>query len=254
MNELVYHLDGKVAVVTAASHGIGKDLALALADAGATVAVTDRDTNAVAVQAVCDEITGAGGTAHGYELDMRKTESISTTIDRVVAELGHLDIMVNYAWGAALTPSLEVTEEDWDKLVDVNLKGLFFCAQAAARHMVAQGSGRIINICSERAISARPGAAPYCASMAGIAGLTRSLALEWIKDGVTVNTVGIAPTISPGERTMSPEAEAEYVGRSPLDRRLEPHEFTGATVFLSTDAASAVNGHLLMVDGGWTVG
>ena len=253
MDELSYRLDGKVAAVTGAGRTIGKALALGLGEAGAAVAVTDVGANAEGVQAVCDEITGAGGTARGYELDMAQFAGISDIVDRIVADFGRIDIMVNNAWAAALQPSLEVTEADWDRVVDVNLKGLFFCSQAAARHLVPQGSGRIINIASERAVSARPGAAPYCASMAGIAGLTRSLALEWVKSGVTVNTVALAPTTTPGEPVFPSEMEAELLSRSPIGRRLEPHEFAGATVFLASDAASAVNGHLLLVDGGWSV-
>ena len=245
-----FRLDGKVALVTGAGQGIGKALALGLAHAGASVAVTDRPDNASAADAVQREIQGKGGTARAYALDVRDLPGVRKTVDQVVAEMGRLDIMVNNAGVQVRGPSMEVTEEEWDQTMEVNLKGVFFCAQAAARHMLAQGSGRIINVASQLALSALPERAAYCASKGGVLNLTRALALEWAKHGVTVNAIGPGPTNTPLLQPVSPEANAAILARSPMGRRLEPEEMVGAVVFLAGPSAGAVNGHLLLVDTG----
>ena len=167
--------------------------------------------------------------------------------------MGRLDVMVNNAGIRARRPSLDVEEEEWDRIMAVNLKGVFFCAQAAARHMLAQGSGRIINVASQLGITAMPERAAYCASKGGVVNLTRALALEWCNQGVTVNAIGPGPTNTPMvEDAPSEEALAELRLRSPIGRRLEPQDMVGAVVFLASPAAAGVNGHLLLVDAGWT--
>ena len=182
--------------------------------------------------------------------------AIPSVIDRIVADLGKLDILINNAGIRIPKPALEVTEADWDATVDTNLKGLFFCAQAAVRPMIEQGWGRIVNIGSQFSAVGSPDRAPYIASKHGVAGLTRALATEWARHGVTVNAIGPGPTETPGvlaAYNRTPEQlQAEYAERMPLGRRMQPEELVGAAVYLSSPSAGATTGHLLLVDGGWT--
>ncbi len=246
-----FRLDGNVAVVTGGSQGIGRAVSLALADAGAAVAVTNVREKSADVDALCAEITAGGGTAKGYELDVTDTGGIPSVMDRIAAELGGIDILVNNAGVRSEKPSVELTEAEWDAVLGVNLKGTFFCAQAAARHMLERGSGRIVNVASQLAVAARPERAAYVASKGGVVALTKVLALEWVAKGITVNAIGPGPTET--AMTMRPDAPP-LSPRSPLGRRLQPEEIAGAVVFLASPAGAGVNGHLLLVDGGWTAG
>lgn len=248
-----FRLDGKVAVVTGAGQGIGKALAYGLAQAGATIAVLDMPDKQVAAAALEHAIIEEGGNSRSYALDVRDIPNIQVVIDQIASDMGGVDIMINNAGVRDQRVSLEVTEADWDQVMDVNLKGLFFCAQASARYMLNQGSGRIINIASQLGITALPERAAYCASKGGVVNLTRALALEWCNNGITVNAVGPGPTNTPMVgSTLTPEAEMEFRYRSPIGRRLEAVDMVGAVVFLASPSAAAINGHLLLVDGGWT--
>ena len=248
-----FELSGKVAIVTGASQGIGRALAIALADAGAAVAVTDLGEKLDQSGAVCAEIRINGGTAREYALDVTDVAAIRLAVDRAVADFGRIDILVNNAGIGGRDVSLEVTERRWDAVLGANLKGAFFCAQAAAGHMVTQGSGRIINIASQLAISAGPRHAAYIASKGGLVSLTKSLALEWVSSGVTVNAVGPGPVDTPLS-VSSGRDPSRPIPRSPLGRRLQPEEVASAVVFLASAAAQAITGQLLLVDGGWTAG
>ena len=249
-------LEGKVALVTGSARGIGRALALGLARAGADVAVSDMAARLEEARDVQSQIEAIGRRSATYELNVLDVSRIGETMAHIVADLGRLDILVNNAGIHSHKPALEVTEEEWDTVLDVNLKGLFFCAQAAAHHMVAQGSGRIINIASQLGIVGRMEAAAYCASKGGVVNLTRVLALEWIKQGVTVNAIGPGPTVTPGLRERDSRTEEEVRqdmdANMPLGRRMEPEELVGAAIYLASPSAGATTGHHLVVDGGWT--
>lgn len=242
-----FDLNGKVALVTGASRGIGYGLARSLAAAGARVAVAAR-TKA--------ELTPLAASIDGLavELDVTRVSSITSAVDEVVRELGSLDILVNNAGLGQNHAALNVTEADWDELMGVNLKGLFFCCQAAARHMLHKGYGRIINMSSQASLVGIKDHAVYCASKGGVNQLTRVLALEWSAQGVTVNAVAPTFIYTPGtkERLDQPDYLAAVLARIPAGRVGTIDDVAAAVIYLASDAAGLVTGTVLPVDGGWT--
>lgn len=247
-----FRLDDHVVVVTGASRGIGRGVADGLAAAGATVAVTARSLSDAA--AVAAEIVATGGQAVGYQLDVTDLSSISAAVDQIVADNGRIDVLVANAGIGSNLAALDVTEEHWDSMMAVNLKGAFFTAQACARHMVAAGTGRIIAMSSQASLVGITDHVAYSSSKGGLNQMVRVLALEWGPVGVTVNA--IAPTFiyTPGtaERLDDPDYRANVVARIPLGDVGKIRDVTGAVVYLASAAGALVNGAIIPVDGGWT--
>ena len=243
----------RVALVTGAARGLGRAIALTLADAGADVALGLRD--AAADAGLVAEIEALGRRVVPLQMDMARVEEVRAGITATVERLGRLDILVNNAGVAPENPAEAVVEDDFDRTLAVNLKGTFFASQAAGRVMIQQGYGRIVNIGSQAGTVALPGESVYCMTKAAIAHLTRCLAVEWGPHGITVNAV--APTFvhTPGteEFLADPAQRADVVERiAALHRIGEPMEVAGAVLFLVSPAASLITGEVMLIDGGWT--
>src|SRR5581483_5134339 len=239
--------------VTGAARGLGRAICLALADAGAHVALGLRDRNSG--NELAGEIQKLGRDALRLQMDVSDTNQIYRAIDQTVAHFGRLDILVNNAGIAPENLAESVRESDFDETLAVNLKGTFFASQRAGRVMIRQGGGRIINMSSQAGFAALPGESIYCMTKAGIAHLTKCLAVEWGKHNIRVNAV--APTFihTPGTEAALADAEfrADVIDRiAALHRIGEPMEMAGAVVFLDSPAASLITGHTLLIDGGWT--
>jgi NAD(P)-dependent dehydrogenase (short-subunit alcohol dehydrogenase family) len=248
-----FDLDGRTALVTGASRGLGRAIALALAHAGADVALGVRDP-ATAGDLV-GEIESMGRRGLAVRMDVLDLAQIATAVDEVVERLGRLDILINNAGASPEAPAEDVIESNFDLTMGVNVKGVFFASQAAGRVMIRQGFGRIISLSSQAGFVALPTESVYCMSKAAVAHMTRCLAVEWGRHGITVNAV--APTFirTPGTAAAlaDPVFEAEVLERiAGLHRIGEPVEVAGAVVFLASPAASLVTGHTLLIDGGWT--
>ncbi len=248
-----FDVPGRVALVTGAARGLGRAIALALAEAGADVALGLRDRSADGGLAA--EIERLGRRALPLQMDMSRMAEIGPAVEAAATGLGRLDILVNNAGVAPRNLAEDVREEDFDATLAVNLKGTFFASQAAGRLMIGQGYGRIINVGSQAGAVALPGESVYCMTKAAIAHLTRCLAVEWGQHGITVNAV--APTFirTPGTETAlsDPQFRADVIERiAALHRIGEPPEVAGVVVFLASPAASLITGQTVLIDGGWT--
>jgi NAD(P)-dependent dehydrogenase (short-subunit alcohol dehydrogenase family) len=248
-----FDVQGMVALVTGAARGLGRAISLALAHAGADIALGLRDVSTG--DGLAHEIESMGRRALPLQMDMSSLDQISSAVTKAAEHFGRLDVLVNNAGIAPDNLAENVTEKDFDATLAINLKGTFFASQAAGRIMIRQKSGRIINMRSQAGFAALPTESIYCMTKAGIAHLTKCLAVEWGKYNITVNAV--APTFihTPGteEYLANPQNRADTVERiAALHRIGEPMDVAGAVVFIASDAASLITGHTLLIDGGWT--
>ena len=250
----LFDLTGRTALVTGASRGLGQSFARALAKAGADVAITSRRRELLAD--FQREIEGLGRRVAAVELDVTDYDSIQRAVSEAEQSLGKIDIVVNNAGMNIRKPALEITWDDWNQVMDTNLRGAFFVAQAAARGMVQRGYGRVISVGSVTSVFGYAGLAPYGASRGGIRQLTMSLADDWGPYGVTVNC--LAPGFFKTYQNASIFENAEFVAkleeRTPLKRYGQPEDLEGMMVFLASDASAFVTGQTLLVDGGFTTG
>jgi 2-deoxy-D-gluconate 3-dehydrogenase len=250
----IFDLTGRVAVVTGANTGIGQGIALALAAAGADIAAVGRTP----AEETCEKVKALGRKCLLVKADLSSTAPVQGVVDQVVSELGGLHILVNNAGIIRRADAVEFTEEDWDAVVDTNLKVVFFLAQAAGRHMIAHAEktgerGKIINIASMLSFQGGIRVPSYTASKSGVAGLTKLLACEWASKLVNVNA--IAPGYIATNNTAALQADEtrnrQILERIPEGRWGAPEDIGGAAVFLASGAADYVQGQILAVDGGW---
>jgi len=247
-------LDGKVAIVTGVGSWIGQALAVGLAHAGADVVGTELPDKLDAAKATMADVAAEGRRGLALPLEVRDLASIDAMVSKAVAEMGRIDILVNNAGVNIPRPALEFTEDEWDAVLDINLKGVFFCSQRVAREMVKGGGGKIVNIASQNGVVGYYKRAAYCSSKAGVVNLTRVLAIEWAEHAINVNAVGPTFILTPLTQSTfdDPVLREDLLKRIPLGRVGQPADVVGAVVFLASPAADLVTGHTLLVDGGWT--
>jgi NAD(P)-dependent dehydrogenase (short-subunit alcohol dehydrogenase family) len=247
----LFDLSGRKAIVTGASRGLGQAIAEALASAGAEIAISARDV--ASLEETRGRIEAAGGKAEGFALDVRDAMACGEAIAAAADALGGLDILINNAGYEEIRPSLEVDEALWERIVSTNLKGAFFCAQAAARRMAQHKRGAIVNLCSLTSYVGVPTAVPYGSSKTGLLGMTRALAVEWAPLGIRVNA------IAPGYfRTAMTDVfyedeawQERMLARIPQQRFGKMEDVAGSVLFLASDASAYVTGHCIPVDGGF---
>ena len=243
-------LKDKVAIITGGGSGIGKALALGLAGEGADIVITD--INETGLQKAEEEIRAAGSDVLGLKSDISKMGDVQDTVDQALKKFGKIDILVNNAGIYPIGPFLEKDESLFDKVVDVNFKGLFFLTQAAARHMVKRKYGKIINICSSHARIGIPMNSEYAGTKGAVLALTRSLAAELSPEGVNVNSIACGLTDTEGVRALNYPKEMldVVIGATPMRRVGKAEDYVGIAIFLGSDESSFVTGQTISVDGG----
>jgi NAD(P)-dependent dehydrogenase (short-subunit alcohol dehydrogenase family) len=249
----IFDISGRKALVTGAARGIGKVLALTLAEAGCDVSLVGLHIEGL--EEVAAELHRIGVKALAYQVDVSKKDEVDRAFSKTAKEFGRLDICVNNAGVSFQMPVEDMPEEEWDNIIDTNMKGVFLCSQAAARIMIPQRSGCIINLASisGHAVNVPQKQAVYNSSKAGVAMLTKSMALEWAEYGIRVNA--LSPGYMKTEMTLSTMSHLfpEWEAITPLGRLGEPEELRGALLFLASDASSYMIGHDLIIDGGYTI-
>lgn len=248
-----FSLQGKNVIVTGASKGIGYGVAKELAKAGARVALVARTKSLL--EECKKEIEEAGGQADVFVADLRDVESIRACVCEIEKAYGKIDGLFNNAGMGNPIPAYDITEADWDEMMDLNLKGEFFFAQAVAACMRRTGGGKICMMSSQASVVAIPKESIYCASKGGVNMLTKVLAVEWAKDNINVNAIGPTFIYTPGtaERLDNPEFYQGVVSKIPLNRVGTINDVATAVIYFLSDASSMVTGTLLLVDGGWTL-
>lgn len=246
-------LDGQRAIVSGAGSGIGRAVAIALAEAGADVALSEVPDRLGSLDEVCAAIESNGRRAIPLPLQLPDLDSIDAFVAGAAEGLGGIDILVNNAGVNIPCDALDLSEEDWDTVQGVNLKGLFFLSQRCARHMKEHG-GRIVNMASINGVVGYYKRAAYCSSKAGVVNLTRVLALEWAEHDINVNAVGPTFILTPLTQSTfdDPVLREDLLKRIPKGRVGMPEDVVGSVIFLASPAAAMITGHTLMVDGGWT--
>jgi NAD(P)-dependent dehydrogenase (short-subunit alcohol dehydrogenase family) len=250
-----FALEDQVVVVTGAGRGIGRVIATEAAQSGGKIAIGSRSTDELESLAV--ELVANGSECMYHVLDVSKVASIQTYMDAVIAHYGRIDVLINNAGYNKLAKILDYDEETYDRIVDANLKNVFFCCQIVARQMIKQGGGSIVNISSQAGVVGAPERGPYSGAKAGVNNLTRTMAAEWAEYGIRVNAVAPTVTRSPlAEQAMkdSPALREAVRTKNLLRRDLaEPEEISAPVIFMASAAASMITGHTLVVDGGWTM-
>jgi NAD(P)-dependent dehydrogenase (short-subunit alcohol dehydrogenase family) len=253
MTSALFDLGGQVALVTGASKGLGRAMSIGLAKAGAAVALCARDE--AGLDATRAAVEGHGARAARFTMDVLSGESVRAAVAAALEAFGRIDILVNNAGVNVRKPALELSEQEWDRVLDTNLKGYFLVAQAVGAHMVARGRGKVINMSSIFGTVGMNNQLAYAASKGGVEMLTKVMAIEWAKQGVTVNA--IAPTYfeTPLVATLrnDPERFRFINERTPMGRWGQPEELEGTLVYLASRASDFVTGQTVYVDGGWTI-
>ncbi|MBP2663008.1 MAG: fabG 3 [Firmicutes bacterium] len=243
------HLDGQVAIVTGASRGIGRAVAIALAKVGAKV-VINYAGNAKAAEEVCKTITSDGGQAIAVQADVADNGAVEALVKKTIETYGKIDILVNNAGITRDALLMRMKDEDWDAVLNTNLKGIFYCTKAVAKIMMKQRSGRIINMTSVVGITGNGGQANYAAAKAGVIGFTKSMAKELASRGITVNAVAPGFITTDMTSTLSEQVKSDLTAKIPLNRLGAAEDVAAAVVFLATDSANYITGQTLNVDGG----
>lgn len=250
----IFDLTGKVSIVTGAASGIGKAIALGLAQFGSEVVIVDKDYEGA--RKVAEEIQAAGRKSLPIEVDVTKSNDLLTMVQGAVEKFRRIDVLVNNAGCNIRRPAEQILESEWDKVVDTNLKAVFFCTQAAGRVMIQQKSGKVINIGSVMGVVGSPpyqSVVPYAASKGGVIQMTRAFATEWAKYNILVNAIVPGPVETPLVKEFLADRRIHdaIVRMIPLGRFAKPEELAGPAVFLASKASDYITGHILSVDGGW---